>query len=219
MARFFFLRWTMVFFLHVGETPPPDRGTLHRLAGIVSAMSGGVMSHIDEWEVLRLELPDPNAVPPTTGQQSRGKAPLAPASALARDIDARLDQLKPAPAIVHFYRGEGLRWIRIGYGGEVPITLAMVVQAGQAIEAGLAHASQKFYFHAMRPHDALFFIEGDQSDADGLGMPARFYGAPFGEVLKAWGVATVQAADNAPPGPGRPGKAAARSRAGKAPPA
>ncbi len=174
------------------------------------------MSHIDEWEVPRYELPDPDAPPPSTSQKLRSRALPGPASTVARDIDARLDQLNPAPAIVHFYRGEGLRWIRIGYGGEVPITLAMVVQAGQAIEAGLAHASQKFYFHAMRPHDALFFIDGDENDLDGLGMPATFYGAPFGEVLKAWGVTAVQAADNAPSKPVRPGKAAARSRTGKA---
>lgn len=174
------------------------------------------MSHIDEWEVPKLEFPDPQAKPPPASQSRQSKPPPGPASTLAKDIDARLDALSPAPSIVHFYRGEGLRWIRIGYGGDVPITLAMVVQAGQAIAAVVAQLPKKFYFHAMRPHDALFFIEGDESDLDGLGTPATFYGAAFPDVLKAWGVAPDQAADKASSRPARVGKAAARRRSANA---
>lgn len=175
------------------------------------------MSHIDEWEVPTFALPDPAAQPPATGKPPQSKTPTGPASTLARDIDARLSELSPAPAIVHFYTGEGLRWIRIGYDGDVPLRQAVAAQAGRAIAQCLGAASTPLYFHAMRPHDLLFFIEGSERDRDGLGMPAHFYGAPLPDVLSAWGEAPPEPSSTAPSGKGRPGKAAARSRSARTP--
>ncbi|MFT3720738.1 hypothetical protein [Pseudorhodoferax sp.] len=163
------------------------------------------MSHIDEWNrpVFRLRRTQPPTDPPLTAK----RPDPAPEPPLAQRIAAGLAGLRPAPAIVHFYLGEGLRWIRIGYAEDVLLGPATAVQAGQAIAQCIAPGEPPLYFHALRPRDLLFFVEG--GDPDGEGLPASAYGAPFDTVRDAWSAATPPAQAEARPATARR-KAAAR---------
>lgn len=146
------------------------------------------MSRIVEWTPLL----------PKIGEESK---PLRNAAAttptpqavpgLPETIHARLVALKPrAPVAVHFYLGEGLRWIRVGFGGEKPIGPTELLSVGEVIQSCLAK-SEPLFFHALRPLDMLFFLEG--GDEDSMGMPAEFYGTRLSSVSDAWGIKAAAA--------------------------
>jgi hypothetical protein len=148
------------------------------------------MTRIDEWNPV---LPKKGGSPkPPDG------APAPPAGSapdLVGAIHDKLTALRPRAAVaVHFYRGEGLRWIRVGFDGDQPLEPAAVDVAGRAIRSCIG-PSEPLFFHALRPHDLLFFLEGGAAEADSLGMPAECFGAPLEDVLAAWG--------NTPPAAGR----------------
>lgn len=146
------------------------------------------MSRIVEWTPLL----------PKLGEESKpSAAPVAVTGAvsapgLPEKIHARLVALKPRPPVaVHFYLGEGLRWIRVGFDGEKPIGPPELRSVGEGIQSCLAK-SDPLYFHALRPLDMLFFLEG--GDEESMGMPAEFYGTPLRSVLDAWGIKAAAAA-------------------------
>ena len=147
------------------------------------------MSRIVEWTPLLPKLGEeskPSAVPGAVTAAKKS------APGLPEKIHARLIALKPrAPVAVHFYLGEGLRWIRVGFGGEKPIGPTELRSVGEVIQSCLAK-SDPLYFHALRPLDMLFFLEG--GDEDSMGMPAEFYGTPLRSVLAAWRIKAPVAA-------------------------
>ena len=125
------------------------------------------MSKIDEWTPLFAK----------KGEVAREPAP--------GDIYRRLVEIESRPpAAVHFYLGEGLRWIRVGFDGEEPLDPSAVVLIGRAIESCIPKGP--LYFHALRPYDLLFFLEGGDAESEGMG--ASCYGAPLADVLRSWGV-------------------------------
>jgi len=129
------------------------------------------MSQIDEWTPFF----------PKKGETAKAPPP--------DDIYRRLAAMKSrTPAAVHFYLGEGFRWIRVGFSEDEPLGPSAVAEAGRIIESCLA--SGPLYFHALRPYDMLFFLEG--GDAESKGMPAGCYGAPLAEVLRSWGVQPIR---------------------------
>ncbi len=131
------------------------------------------MSQIDEW---------------TPFFPKKGEAPKAPPPG---DIYRRLIAMKSrTPAAVHFYLGEGLRWIRVGFSEDEPLDPAAVAEAGRIIESCIPNGP--LFFHALRPYDMLFFLEG--GDANSRGMPASCYGAPLAQVLRSWGINPSRAA-------------------------
>ena len=107
-----------------------------------------------------------------------------PSGRLIEAICHSLSKLDPRPRAVHFYRGEGLRWIRVGFEEESILKPAWVKEVGDRIRSCLA-GSDLLYFQALRPHDLMFFLPGD-ARAESVGMPARSFGLPFEEVLQAW---------------------------------
>lgn len=141
------------------------------------------MTRIDEWNPV---LPKKGGSPkPPNGAPS---PPAGSAPDLVRTIYRELVAMQPrAPVAVHFYRGEGLRWIRVGFEGNVPLEPSAVAVAGQAIRSCIG-PSAPLFFHALRPHDLLFFLEGGEGEEDSLGMPAECFGAPLEDVLDAWGI-------------------------------
>jgi hypothetical protein len=108
----------------------------------------------------------------------------APSGRLIQAICGSLSGLSPQPRAVHFYRGEGLRWIRVGFDEERVLKPALVEDAGSRIRSCLA-PSDPLYFQALRPHDLMFFLPGDGVE-DSIGMPPRCFGLPLEEVLQAW---------------------------------
>jgi hypothetical protein len=61
-----------------------------------------------------------------------------------------------------------------------------VKEAGSRIRSCL-QTGQPLYFHALRTHDLLFFLEGDGvGSGDAVGMPANCFGLPLDDVLDAW---------------------------------
>jgi hypothetical protein len=134
------------------------------------------MSQIDEWTPLFPKL---------------GETPKPPPP----DIYPRLLAMKTRPpAAVHFYLSEGLRWIRVGFSGEEPLEPSAVGEVGRIIESCIDKGP--LYFHALRPFDMLFFLEGEGQDKKKLGMPAGCYGAPLSEVLRSWRVKPPQKAQS-----------------------
>lgn len=133
-----------------------------------------------------------DAVPPEPGQAPK----RPPASSAARRVPTLVDAIGDAlrslqprpPSAAHFYLGEGLRWIRVGFVTDPILQPAAVRDIGSAI-AG--RVREELYFHALRPRDVLFFLEG--GDGDKVGMPAESFGVPFDVVLRAWGLASVAA--------------------------
>ena len=107
-----------------------------------------------------------------------------PSKRLVEAICRSLSELSPPPRAVHFYRGEGLRWIRVGFDEERILKPAWVEEVGGRIRDCLA-ISDPLYFQALRPHDLMFFLPGD-GDVGSAGMPPRSFGLPFDEVLQAW---------------------------------
>lgn len=138
------------------------------------------MIKIDEW----------NPVLPPKGERS--KQPDSAAKPVARSaldlvgaIYSRLTSMEPRPNAVHFYLGEGLRWIRVGFDGDEPIKPSEVKHVGQIIESCIEKPGT-LYFHALRPYDMLFFLEGGEAESESLGMPVTYFGAPLVEVMNAW---------------------------------
>ena len=124
------------------------------------------MTKIDEW----------NPVLPQKGKRS--KQPNSAAKPLAKSVPdlvgaiySRLASMEPRPNAVHFYLGEGLRWIRVGFDGDEPIKPTEVKRVGQLIETCI-ETPGTLYFHALRPYDMLFFLEGGEAESESLGMPA-----------------------------------------------
>ena len=140
------------------------------------------MNRIDEWTPVY-----PKQVASSNEPDGRAgaAAPKAPSSIEA--IRGQLLSLDPRPIAVHFYLGEGLRWIRVGFNSDSPLTPSDVEKVGRAIKAGIADEEDPLYFHALRPHDLLFFLESD--DLDSTGMPPECFGTPLDVVLQAWGFA------------------------------
>jgi hypothetical protein len=137
------------------------------------------MIQIDEWTPLFPKI---------------GEAPKAPPPV---DISTQLEAMKSRPPVaVHFYLGEGLRWIRVGFSGDEPLEPSAVVDVGRIIESCIDKGP--LFFHALRPYDMLFFLEGEGEDKKKMGMPAVCYGAPLSEVLRSWGAKPPQKAQSRP---------------------
>lgn len=126
------------------------------------------MSLIDEWTPLF----------PKNGEDSVGVR-----RAQERIYDGLL-KLAPRPIGVHYYLGEGFRWIRVGYNGYAPLTPADALEVADAIESTMGEQRSPLYFHALRPHDMLFFLKHGNADSEGL--PAEFYGVPMDALRAAW---------------------------------
>ena len=146
------------------------------------------MLRIDEWKPPAWVNLEWEAIPPEPGKvpkrAPRLGAPAAPGT--ARAIAAKLESLQGRPACaVHFYEGEGLRWIRVGFDPGEPLQPAAVANVGRAIASCIPDPGP-LYFHALRPHDLLFFLTG--GDVGKIGMTARNFGMPLDEVLLAWGI-------------------------------
>jgi hypothetical protein len=130
------------------------------------------MTKIDEW----------NPVLPQMGEPSSDLKDLVGA------IYRQLMSMEPqAPDAVHFYRGEGLRWIRVGFGGAKLLKTSAVANVGRMIETCIPKEQGPLFFNALRPYDLLFFLEGDGQKKESIGMPPTYFGAPLKEVLHAWG--------------------------------
>jgi hypothetical protein len=150
------------------------------------------MSKINEWDPVL-----PNKAEVSKSPDRAGSAPN-----LVDTIYGRLKSMKSSPpSAVHFYRGEGLQWIRVGFDGNKPLKPSAVKDVGQVIESCIAHSGPLF-FHALRPFDMLFFLEG--GDPKAVGMPPRSYGTPLGEVLHSWGVKPSGASQKAQSRSARP---------------
>ena len=141
------------------------------------------MNRIDEWTPVY-----PKQVASSNEPDGRAGAAAPKAHSSVEAIRGQLLSLDPRPIAVHFYLGEGLRWIRVGFNGGGPLAPSDVKEVGQAISAGIADRKQPLYFHALRPHDLLFFLKGD--DLDSTGMPPECFGTPLDVVLQAWGFAS-----------------------------
>ena len=137
------------------------------------------MNRIDEWTPVY-----PKEVTPSNKVKGRAGAAARNAPNLVEPIRRQLLLLDRRPFAVHFYLGEGLRWIRVGFNGGGPLTPSDVEKVGNAIKAGIANQEGPLYFHALRAHDLLFFLEGD--DVDSTGMPPKCFGTPLDVVLQAW---------------------------------
>lgn len=151
---------------------------------------------VNEWTPPDWTPLDWDAVPPEPGKAP--KWPSAPAAkgvaSLVGAIGDALRSLQPRPpSAAHFYLGEGLRWIRVGFVADPVLQPTAVRDIGGAI-AGCVR--EVLYFHALRPHDLLFFLEG--GNAGKVGMPATSFGVPLEEVLQAWGLASGPAAARKP---------------------
>ncbi|GAB3666527.1 hypothetical protein [Ramlibacter alkalitolerans] len=117
---------------------------------------------------------------------SAGADGASPSKSVIDAICGTLSALAPAPRAVHFYRGEGLRWIRVGFDGQGIPHPGWVKEAGSRIRSCLA-SGEPLYFHALRSHDLLFFLAGDGvGSADAVGMPADCFGLPLDDVVRAW---------------------------------
>jgi len=134
------------------------------------------MHHINEWDAVPWNLPLPEKV----GERFAG------AGDTTENVRAELAKItQDPPAAVHFFKGEGLRWIRVGFGpGSVRVP-GDVRRIGNAIKAGLQPADGKLYFQALRAHDLLFFL-ATGGDPGSKGMNPEFFGEPLDQVLKAW---------------------------------
>lgn len=147
------------------------------------------MMRVNEWKSPDWVPLEWDAIPPEPGQAPK-RPPAAAASQrpdLADAIVEALRSLRPRPpSAVHFYLGEGLRWIRVGFGTGPTLQPAVVREIGSAIASCVARHGV-LYFHALRPRDVLFFLEG--GNADKIGMPADAFGVPLDEVLHAWHLA------------------------------
>jgi hypothetical protein len=144
------------------------------------------MHKINEWDPVFPKRTNPSNRP---GGADPAQAIRVPISAGA--IQDGLMAMKPQPpTAVHLYLGEGLRWIRVGFDGKKPLSPDAVGDVGRIIASCIPH-SETLFFHALRPHDMLFFLrDGEETST---GMPAEAYGAPLDQVLRAWRLKTKPA--------------------------
>lgn len=151
------------------------------------------MIHIDEWQSPEWVKLDWDAIPPAPGARPQappdppGARPSRPADAFRASLES-LPQ--PGPNAVHFYKAEGLRWIRVGFDRPGMLQPASVAEVGAALASCLPRR-QVLYFHALRPHDLLFFL--DDGDPGKAGLGPEHFGQPLGQVLQAWGLAAAPA--------------------------
>jgi hypothetical protein len=152
------------------------------------------MRQINEWETPAWAPHAWEEVPPPAGRPPRPLAPPAAASATTQQVERICASLRAlgakAPEAVHFFQGEGLRWIRAGFGTGEALAPARVRDVGSRIAAALA-PDEQLYFHALRPHDMLFFLQ-DGNPAKS-GMPPQAFGMPLPRLLQAWGLKPLPA--------------------------
>lgn len=139
------------------------------------------MTRIDEWNPVLPPAGGPSQAPDGGPPPPAGSAPDL-VGAIYRGLMA---MPPPRPVAVHFYLGEGWRWIRVGFDGDAVLAPAAVAATGRVIEACTGESGPLF-FHALRPYDMLFFLEGGA--AESIGLPADWFGAPLAQVLQAWGI-------------------------------
>jgi hypothetical protein len=137
------------------------------------------MMCVNEWK-------SPDWIPLQWDGIDPGKALKAPPAvshkpSLEDEIGKALRSLPRPPSAVHFYLGEGLRWIRVGFRTGPSLQQAAVREIGSAIATCVAG---ELYFHALRPHDVLFFLTGGKPEK--VGMSAKSFGVPLDKVLDAW---------------------------------
>jgi hypothetical protein len=110
---------------------------------------------------------------------------------MAREIQQKLMSIAAphTPVAVHFYLGEGLRWIRVGFENQAPVKPAAVGSVGRVIASCLA-PTDTLYFHALRPHDLLYFLKDGKPKLEQVGLGPESYGAPLDTVLEAWRTAS-----------------------------
>lgn len=135
------------------------------------------MTRIDDWTPI---YPAGGATSDSAAQGPSG--PQIGGPNLVAAIHGGLMKLRPHPAAVHCYMGEGLRWIRVCYGGGEPLTPALVGEVGRTIATCLPGGP--LFFNALRPYDMLFFLEGGNPAS--IGSPAGHFGVPLDELLRAW---------------------------------
>lgn len=152
------------------------------------------MMHIDEWNKPPTQKIGQAQTPAGAGgqQANNGKAQAMKPGGAAQTgnggslVDLIRDALmamKPeAPIGVHFYLGEGLRWIRVGFDAGQPIQPSAVRTVGEVIASCIG--GETLYFHALRPYDLLFFLEGGRPES--VGMPSDRFGIPLADLLTAW---------------------------------
>lgn len=154
------------------------------------------MSLIDEWTPLF----------PKEGEDP------APTRHAQKRIYQRLLELQPPPIGVHYYLGEGFRWIRIGFNGQAPLVPDDALKVADTIESSMGEQQSPLYFHALRPHDLLFFLAHGNADSEAL--PASFFGTPMQEIRTAWGAAKPAGKTSGPaPRQARTAASSSRSKA------
>ena len=144
------------------------------------------MIHINEWDPVPWDTPRP-----AKGLPSRPPA----RTALVDLISGKLKTGDEPPMAVHFYLGEGLKWIRVGFDAETSLAPPAVGTVGRAIAECVGDAGP-LSFSALRSQDMLFFLEGGREKSTGMGP--RAYGRPLEEVLEAWGLAPAPALKASP---------------------
>src|SRR5437899_10277156 len=117
------------------------------------------------------------------GKALKGPPAVSHKPSLEDAIGKALRSLPQPPSAVHFYLGEGLRWIRVGFWTDSILQLTAVQEIGNAI-APCVEGKGPLYFHALRSRDVLFFLEGGKPEK--IGMSAHSFGFPLDEVLDAW---------------------------------
>ncbi|HET8748548.1 MAG TPA: hypothetical protein VFM98_23340 [Ramlibacter sp.] len=133
------------------------------------------MLHINEWDPVPWDVPLPE----------KGLPFELPAGTAGAIRDRLLQLAQDPPIAVHFFRGEGLRWIRVGFDKDSIRRPADVKRIGDAIRSALQPADGKLYFQALRAHDLLFFLDTG-GDASTKGMDPDHFGEPLDAVLQAW---------------------------------
>ena len=134
-----------------------------------------------------------DAIPPEPGKAPKEPPAVSHKPSLEDAIAKALRSLRPRPpSAVHFYLGEGLRWIRVGFWTDPTLQQTDVREIGSAIVTCVAREGPLLlYFHALRPRDVLFFLGGGKPEK--LGMPMKSFGVPLDELLQAWGLASPPA--------------------------
>jgi hypothetical protein len=148
------------------------------------------MMCVNEWK-------SPDWIPLQWDATEPGKALKGPPAeshkpSLEGAIGKALRSLPRPPSAVHFYLDEGLRWIRVGFWTDPTLQQADVRDIGCAI-ATCIEREGPLYFHALRPRDVLFFLEGGKPEK--IGMSADSFGVPLDEVLHAWDLARPPAVE------------------------
>lgn len=150
------------------------------------------MMCVNEWrspDWIHLEW---DSIPPEPGKAPKEPPAVSHKPSLEDAIAEALRSLRPPPGAVHFYLGEGLRWIRVGFGTTGPTLQPTAVrEIGRAIAKCVAWDGP-LYFHALRPRDVLFFLE--RGNPEKVGMSAESFGVKLDEVLHAWNLASPRTA-------------------------